>query len=165
MATLLAPAAARTAAKQRGLSVPAEPEPVPAANDVAPRSKQTRTAERREQQQRARERLWPLLHDVFPEAFRVPAVPLAIGIHRQILDVVGEDIDPDELSAFLKYWVRRWSYLHAVWRGEARRNLDGSLAGVPTIEQLNGAAKMLWGERARPIGEHIIAEPSAPGHA
>jgi sRNA-binding protein len=126
--------------------------------------KQVRAAERREQQRRARERLWPLLNEVFPEAFRVPAVPLAIGIHHQILEVAGDSIDPAELSAFLRYWVSRWSYLQAVKRGEPRRNLDGSLAGLPTIEQRNDAARRLWGERAQPIVEHIIAEPSEPGH-
>ena len=153
MATLTAPTAARAAAQQRGFVIPAEPEPALAANDVALSQKRIRAAEHREQQRIARERLWPILSEVFPEVFRLPAVPLAVGIHQQILDVAGDSIDPAELSAFLQYWTRRWAYLKAIWRGEPRRNLDGSVAGVPTIEQRNAAARQLWGERAQLISE------------
>ena len=112
---------------------------------------------RQSQPIRATTSLWPLLSEVFPEVFSLPAVPLAIGIHNQILAVAGDSIDPDELGAFMRYWTTCWSYRTAVWRGVPRRNLDGSPAGVPTIEQRNDAARQLWGERAQ-----LIAEP---GHA
>jgi sRNA-binding protein len=135
MPTLTAPAAARAVAEERGLVPPDVP--------AGPNKKQRKAAAYREQQQIAREHLWPLLSSVFPEAFRLPAVPLAIGIHHQILDVAGDDINPRELSTFMRYWCGRWSYLMAVSRGEQRRNLDGSIAGVPTIEQRNDAARKL----------------------
>ena len=151
MPTLTAPVAARVAAKERGLVMPARPDTSAAANDI-PNRKQIIAAERREQQRIARDHLWPLLSAVFPEVFRLPAVPLAIGVHNQILDVAGDSIDPDELGAFMRYWTTCWSYRTAVWRGVPRRNLDGSPAGVPTIEQRNDAARQLWGERAHLIG-------------
>jgi sRNA-binding protein len=150
MATLTAPTAARAAAKERGLVPPPKPETlVPAETKGS--EKQIRIAQCREQQRIARDHLWPLLSKVFPEVFSLPAVPLAIGIHKQILDIAGDSIDATELGAFMRYWVRRWSYLMAVWRGEPRRNLDGSVAGSPTIDQRNDAARKLWGDRARQI--------------
>lgn len=145
MATLTAPTAARAAAQQRGLVMPTQ--------SADPNKKQRLVAERREQQRIARERLWPLLSEVFPEVFCLPPVPLAIGIHNQILEVAGDSIDPAELGAFMQYWTTRWSYLMAVGRGEPRRNLDGSIAGSPTIEQRNDAAKKLWGTGAQQVGE------------
>jgi sRNA-binding protein len=150
MATLTAPAAARTAAKERGLVSPPKPETL-VPTEPKGSEKQIRIAQRREQDRIAREHLWPLLNKVFPEVFSLPAVPLAIGIHNQILDVAGDSIDTTELGAFMRYWVSRWSYLTAVWRGEPRRNLDGSVAGSPTIEQRNNAARRLWGGRAQQI--------------
>jgi sRNA-binding protein len=150
MATLTAPAAAHAAAKERGLVPPPKPETLVPA-ETRGSEKQIRIAQRREQQRIARDHLWPLLSKVFPEVFSLPAVPLAIGIHNQILDIAGDSIDATELGAFMRYWVRRWSYLMAVWRGEPRRNLDGSVAGSPTIDQRNDAARKLWGDRARQI--------------
>jgi sRNA-binding protein len=150
MATLTAPAAARATAKERGLVLPPKPETL-VPTEPKGSEKQIRIAQRREQQRIARDHLWPLLSKVFPEVFSLPAVPLAIGIHKQILDIAGDSIDATELGAFMRYWVRRWSYLMAVWRGEPRRNLDGSVAGSPTIDQRNDAARKLWGDRARQI--------------
>ena len=150
MATLTAPAAARAAAKERGLVPPPKPETLVPA-ETRGSEEQIRIAQCREQQRIARDHLWPLLSKVFPEVFSLPAVPLAIGIHNQILDIAGDSIDATELGAFMRYWVRRWSYLMAVWRGEPRRNLDGSVAGSPTIDQRNDAGRKLWGDRARQI--------------
>src|ERR1700761_6449280 len=150
MATLTAPAAARAAAKERGLVPPPKPETLVPA-ETRGSEKQIRIAQCREQQRIARDHLWPLLSKVFPEVFSLPAVPLAIGIHKQILDIAGDSIDATDVGAFMRYWVRRWSYLMAVWRGEPRRNLDGSVAGSPTIDQRNDAGRKLWGDRARQI--------------
>lgn len=141
MPTLTAPAFTRAAAANRGLALPAEP--TAAGIPATPDERQVLAAQRREQQRIAREHLWPLLSEVFPDAFRLPAVPLAIGIHRQILDVAGDTIDADELGAFMRYWTTRWSYLMAVARGEPRRNLDGSIADAPTSEQREDAARRL----------------------
>jgi sRNA-binding protein len=147
VATLTAPAAARAAAKERGLDLPS----------ARTQKHQAWAAQRREHQQIAREHLWPLLSEVFPEVFRLPPPPLAIGIHKQILEVAGDSIDATELGAFLRYWTRRWSYLIAVERGEPRRNLDGTIASEPTIDQRNDAARKLWGDRA----QQVAAAPKA----
>ena len=87
MATLTAPAAARATAKERGLVLPPKPETL-VPTEPKGSEKQIRIAQRREQQRIARDHLWPLLSKVFPEVFSLPAVPLAIGIHNQILDAV-----------------------------------------------------------------------------
>ena len=151
MPTLTAPAAARAVAQQRGLELPAEPtEPEPPAS---PNPKISKKPAWLEQQRAARDKLWPLLREVFGEVFKLPPVPLAVGIHRQILDVAGDEIDAAELSRFLRYWCSRWSYLVAVWRGEPCRNLDGSPAGAPTLEQRNAAGRQVMGPRYRPIVE------------
>jgi sRNA-binding protein len=159
MPTLTAPIAARAAAQQRGLVLAPEPKP-----------RDPEREERRTRQQAARARLWSVLSTTFPEIFKLPPVPLAIGIHKQILEVAGDDIDPGDLGAFLRYWVRRWSYLHAIWRGEKRRNIDGSVAGVPTVDQRNAAGYWMWGARHRPIPEStgdlaITAESVLPAAA
>ena len=44
-------------------------------------------------------------------------------------------------------------YRLAVWRGEPRRNLDGSEAGAPTVEQRNDAGRSFWGARYQAIVE------------
>ena len=157
MPTLTAPAAARAAVQQSGLVIAAEPAQAPAAPTAKPR----KAAALREQQRLAHDRLWPILVEVFPDAFSLPTRPLAIGIHRQILDIAGDSIDPAELGAFMRYWTMRQPYRLAVWRGEPRRNLDGSEAGAPTIEQRNAAGRELWGARHQAIVERDEPKVSA----
>lgn len=167
MPTLTASPRARLAAIERGLTVPqieaANPSPRPAANpaeakphdvvlvetDLAkPSNKQRKRAEFLARQRAARDHLWPLLSERFPEAFRLPPRPLAIGVHTKIIEalaVAGNEIDERELSRFMRFWCGRWTYLRAVHAGEERRNLDGSAAGVPTIAERNIAGRYLWG--------------------
>ena len=66
----------------------------------------------------------------FPAAFTKP-VPLAIGIVRQIRQALPPGTGSRDVSRAVHRWTQRPSYLKAVARGEARRNLDGSEAGVP----------------------------------
>jgi hypothetical protein len=42
-----------------------------------------------------------LLREVFLEVFRVPRPPLAIGIHREILEVAGAEVSRQQLGWFL----------------------------------------------------------------
>jgi sRNA-binding protein len=46
-------------------------------------------------------------------------------------------------------WTMQGAYLHAVMRGETRRNLDGSEAGVPDDEARQQAKKLLDKRAAR----------------
>jgi sRNA-binding protein len=46
-------------------------------------------------------------------------------------------------------WTMQGAYLHALMRGETRRNLDGSEAGVPDDEARQQAKKLLDERAAR----------------
>src|SRR5260370_19401078 len=70
----------------------------------------------------------------WPAVFTRPVVPLAIGISRDIkaaLRAEGTAIGHKSIAVTLQRWTTHGLYLHAVLRGEMRRNLDGSEAGVP----------------------------------
>jgi sRNA-binding protein len=75
-----------------------------------------------------------------PEAFCEPPSPLAIGIHTQVIDLVGEGYAKKDIAWVLRWWCSRPDYLGALSRGEPRRNLDGSIAGKPTPQQRDYAA-------------------------
>ncbi|MBV8890687.1 MAG: hypothetical protein JO266_01700 [Acidobacteria bacterium] len=171
MPILTASPALRAAAKARGLTLPPEPVELPPTEPAAPQLEPSSTspskaekkrawlAAQHEREKAARDRLWPLLSARFPAAFRLPPVPLAVGIHKQILEVAGDSIDPGELSAFMRYWTSRKTYRIAVWRGDPRRNLDGSEAGAPAIDQRNHAGISIWGGKYRPIPEDAVECP------
>ena len=94
----------------------------------------------------------PILSDWrrrWPAAFTRP-VPLAIGISRHIQEVLrteGETIDRKMIGMALHRWTTQGAYLYVVARGERRRNLDGSAAGVPD-EGARQHAQTLLDERA-----------------
>jgi hypothetical protein len=102
-----------------------------------------------------------LLCECFPEAFRTPPPPLAIGIHLQILDIAGDNIDAKALGWFLQYWTRKPGYLDAIAHGEPRRNLDGSVAGEPDEQQRRAAAAAVYGRRAEAVLARIAARRAA----
>ena len=100
----------------------------------------------------------------WPAAFRRP-VPLAIGISRHIQEVLrteGETIDRKTIG-MVHRWTTQGAYLYAVARGEMRRNLDGSAAGVPD-EGARQHAQTLLDERAvrRAERERQKQEPADP---
>jgi sRNA-binding protein len=98
-----------------------------------------------------------LLRARWPVVFCVPRVPLAIGIHKRVLEVAGDAIDPVALGRFMHWWVRKWDYLDAIAHGEARRNLDGSPAGEPDEPQRREAARQVYGARAEVVLARIAA--------
>jgi hypothetical protein len=147
--------------------VEASPKPVTIATPVAPTETAAASQAKRSRKRRAREpgdpavrqKIEALLRERFPAAFcGPPRVPLAIGIHRQILDVVGSDISKEELGSFLGWWTLRWDYLDAIAHGEMRRNLDGSLADAPAAEEQRSAAKVVYGLRADEVLARIEAQ-------
>ena len=86
------------------------------------------------------------LMETYPATFpRPPAapVPLAIGIHRAILDAVRERCSNNTLKVFLKRWTDKVWYLEALAAGEPRRNLDGTLSGDLSEAEREVAAKAL----------------------
>jgi hypothetical protein len=114
----------------------------------------TRTARQRRRDRlcsSACDKLPPLLSNNFPAVFCVPPVPLACSIKWQIIEVAGDSINRSELGYFLGYWMHSKSYLMAIWRGDARRNLDGSFAGYPFLKERNAAGEAIWGAEYRQI--------------
>ena len=127
-----------------------------------------------------------LLRERWPVAFCVPRPPLAIGIHKQVLELetrgklsqavtvlgsrgpaadayflASDTIDPVVLGRFMHWWVRRTDYLDAVAHGEPRRNLDGSPAGEPDEPQRREAARQVYGARAEVVLARIAARRAA----
>jgi sRNA-binding protein len=85
----------------------------------------------------------------WPAVFTKPT-PLAIGISKHITAVLqAEDkaLDRKSMGITLHHWTMQYAYLQAVVRGEVRRNLDGSEAGVPD-EAAREYAQTVLTERA-----------------
>lgn len=69
----------------------------------------------------------------WPQVFTKP-VPLAVGIYKSIrtaLQADGKELDEKTVGICLHCWTKQSRYHYAILRGEPRRNLDGSEAGVP----------------------------------
>jgi sRNA-binding protein len=84
----------------------------------------------------------------WPAVFTKP-VPLAIGISGQMKAVLRAEDKGFDLKQFgmsIHSWTLQSAYLHAVLRGEMRRNLDGSETDVPN-EEARQQAKQLLDER------------------
>jgi sRNA-binding protein len=83
------------------------------------------------------------LFAVFPRAFKYPPVPLAVGIGRELCQLMRPEFKPAEIRVFLHAWTSGPRYLKAVARGEVRRNLDGTPADVPEAEHRAAARRQL----------------------
>jgi sRNA-binding protein len=87
----------------------------------------------------------------WPAVFTKP-VPVAIGISRHIraaLQAAGEAVDRRAVGTTIHHWTMHGAYLRAVIRGDVRRNLDGSEAGVPDEAARQHAQKVLDERAAR----------------
>jgi sRNA-binding protein len=85
----------------------------------------------------------------WPAAFTKP-VPLAAGFSGRIkaaLRAEGTDLPQKSIGVTIHQWTHQGAYLYAVMRGEMRRDLDGSEAGVPD-EEARQQAKQVLAERA-----------------
>lgn len=83
----------------------------------------------------------------WPAVFSKP-VPLAVGFARQIRDaLLGTGVTRNEIGMTIHRWTMQTAYLRAVMRGETRRNLDGTEAGIPD-DAAREHARTLLGERA-----------------
>lgn len=106
---LVASPAMRAAAQRARLAKTAAPKPVkpePPPGEIAVPVEAEVATSRRRWYPRHRRRTYDaaldaLLREVFPEVFRVPRPPLAIGIHREILDVAGAEVSRQQLGWFL----------------------------------------------------------------
>jgi sRNA-binding protein len=87
----------------------------------------------------------------WPAVFTKP-VPLATGISKRIkaiLQAEGKALDRKTVGVVIYRWTMQGSYLHAMARGETRRDLDGSEAGIVDDEARQRAQKMLDERAAR----------------
>ena len=95
----------------------------------------------------------------WPAAFTRP-VPLAVGISGQIKGAQraeGKPVDRKTLSMAIYLWTQQSAYLRAMTRGEVRRNLDGSEAGLPD-DSVRQEAQRLLDERAERHAERARRE-------
>jgi hypothetical protein len=103
---LVASPAMRAAAQRARLAKTAAPKPVkpePSPGEIAVPVEAEVATSRRRWYPRHRRRTYDaaldaLLREVFPEVFRVPRPPLAIGIHREILEVAGAEVSRQQLG-------------------------------------------------------------------
>ncbi len=99
----------------------------------------------------------------WPAAFTRP-VPLAIGISRQIkaaLRTEGLVIDRKSIGIVMHRWTTQKAYLRAMARGDVRRNLDGSEAGIPDVVARKYAQKLLRERTAQRAERNRRQEMSA----
>jgi sRNA-binding protein len=107
------------------------------------------TARRRTEREQQMDAILADWRERWPAAFTQRA-PLAVGISRHIkeaLQAEGKAIDRKALGITLHRWTMHGVYLRAMARGEMRRNLDGSAAGIPD-EAARAYAQQLLDERA-----------------
>jgi sRNA-binding protein len=85
----------------------------------------------------------------WPAAFTKP-VPLAVGFSGQMKAALRDEgitFDRKMFGIAIDAWTKQGAYLRAMMRGEMRRNLDGSDAGLPD-ETSRMEAKRILDERA-----------------
>jgi hypothetical protein len=75
------------------------------------------------------------LRDLCPLAFRDPPVPLAIGIHQPLVDLLSGEHEQIHIKRFLQSWTRQEAYRSVLIEGAARVDLDGQQIGVVTPEE------------------------------
>jgi sRNA-binding protein len=65
--------------------------------------------------------------------------PLKLGIHLDIIAVLGEEIDRKRLAVALRFYVTNIYYLRAQTAGRDRIDLDGNPAGTVTEDEAKQA--------------------------
>jgi ProQ/FINO family len=132
--------------------------PAPIATEIKHAEQMDAVRIQKQERLAAQHKLEALLRECFPAAFHgPPRQPLAIGIHAQILDVAGGEIDRHELARFMRWWCTRYDYLDAIAHGEMRVNLVGEPAGVPSQDEQEHAARRLFG----PWADRVMAKIAA----
>jgi sRNA-binding protein len=84
-----------------------------------------------------------ILRDLAPAVFAGPPVPLQIGIHHHLAELLADEADSATISRFLRHWTKRTAYIQAIVRGDARRDLDGQPTGEPSRAERESAAESL----------------------
>lgn len=126
------------------VALPATAEPPPGAPRVrstAYLAKKQRSRDKREAALRPEAlAMLTVLAERFPAVFGANCLPLAIGVHLEILAVLG--CDRRVLSAAMHRWCSRDAYLAATAEGTHRVALDGT-----PVAELSAAERARAGER------------------
>ena len=72
------------------------------------------------------------LRDLCPLAFRDPPVPLAIGIHQPLVDLLSGEHEQIHIKRFLQSWTRQEAYKSVLIEGAARGGIESSSQLSPT---------------------------------
>jgi len=84
----------------------------------------------------------------FPKTFFLYEVrrrPLKLGIHHDVVAVIGKSIGRKHLRLALSYYAGNHGYLRAQQVGAERIDLDGAVAGTVTEDEAENAKRMLAG--------------------
>jgi ProP effector len=106
-----------------------------------------------------------LLCDRFPNCFAMFQArrrPLKIGIHHDILAVLGDEIDRKILGNALRVYVSNVGYLRAQREGADRIDLDGKPADVVTADEAANARRALDGIKAKQLKRRKPEATPAP---
>lgn len=80
------------------------------------------------------------LRTTYPKCFTNPPSPLAIGIHKQLkeqINVEGTPLaDRKSIHVFLHFYISSLRYKSAFVIDAERRNLDGSVQSIITVDQV-----------------------------
>jgi ProP effector len=92
-----------------------------------------------------------LLCERFPQAFIMferKRIPLKIGVHDDIITVLGDAIDLPLLGAALRFYTSNFCYRRAQKQGAARIDLDGNASGTVSEADALSAARDVASRRA-----------------
>jgi sRNA-binding protein len=91
----------------------------------------------------------------WPAAFATP-VPLALGFSGQMKAALrdeGTTFNRKMFGIAIDAWTKQGAYLRAIIRGDVRRNLDGSEAGIPDEISRIEAQRILDERAARQLAQ------------
>jgi sRNA-binding protein len=114
-------------------------------NEFATRNRHTKPTAKQLRLKAMRDAVLADWRQRWPEAFTRP-VPLAVGISQQIKEVLEAGDQSVKWMAVwraMHHWTNSRAYLHGLARGEMRRNLDGTEAGLPSDDQRKEAQRRL----------------------
>ncbi|MCZ6910122.1 MAG: ProQ/FinO family protein [Rickettsia endosymbiont of Ixodes persulcatus] len=77
-----------------------------------------------------------LLQSKYPLCFSIPAKPLAIGIHKEIIDAEKEHFSNQQIRRFFKRYCSDRGYKKLLIEGKQRFNLNGTPASLVTKEEV-----------------------------
>ncbi len=140
-------------AAKHGKPAPAPREAAPPAETPEAIEQRRKAAERAEQQRALANEGITVLSERYPALFnRNQPVPLAIGIHKPLVEAAREGQLPVSVAAIraaMGRWTGSWPYLAIMTEGAVRIDLDGNPAGTVDAEQAEAAKQTLTQRRSR----------------